>query len=144
MQGHARYFGFQTATLSAVAEHFVIETWEVAQFARKARLTCVEFAIEDKSAANAPAKIHENNVFLALNHAFGHFAIRHRARVVINVHTASNLLGHDVYQGALIKIEATEAVSHLWVHASRHIHADVQYAFLGYIQLFDEVDDIAT
>lgn len=108
---------------------------------RKARLTRVEFAIEDKSAA-IPRLVHENNVFSSLNHAFGFCHIHERVSLsMYTLYPPSRpwCLPRGAHQNWSDQPEPISGFTRPGVISTPMF----SMRSFGYIQLFDEVDDIS-
>ena len=123
----ARDFGLEASPLAAVADALVVKHAEVAELAAESRFAFIQFAVEYQSATQPPTEVDEDNVFLALDHPFDHFAIGHGAGVVVDTYLDAYPLGQDFGQRALFEIELGETEPRLGIDPPRDVDANVKY-----------------
>ena len=108
-----------------MAQHLVVESRDVAEFAGKARFAGVQFAVDDNSQTQTPADVDEQHVALVAGCSAHKFAVGHGASVVVDAYGIAQALLQQLRQWAVAEIEICVAVALFGVDASRKVHVDV-------------------
>src|SRR5690606_13048620 len=142
--GLARGFRFQAPFLAAVAEDFIVEYRDVAQFAGKARLAIIKLAIDHDAHADAMVDIDEQDVLFTPHSPVAEFAIGHRPGVVLQERVDADGCLDDFAQRVFVEIEKTVAVAGLVVDAPAEVDPNAEYLLPSHRTAVDEVvDDLA-